>query len=67
MFVGLLVLTAIFDSIIVGLDIVGYSADKILGLYIGSAPVEDFFYAVLAAIIMPVLWNKLGDKHVREN
>lgn len=58
----LLILTAIFDSIIVGLDIVGYNPDKILGVYLGFAPVEDFFYALLAAIIVPALWNVFGNK-----
>lgn len=54
----LLALTAVFDSIIVWADIVGYDSQKILGLYIGYAPVEDFFYAILAVVIVPALWNK---------
>ena len=58
----LLTMTALFDSIIVGLDIVGYNTDKILGIYIGHAPIEDFFYAVLAVIIVPVLWSKIPTK-----
>jgi len=55
--VALLVLTAIFDSIIIGAGIVGYDPQKILGLYVGLAPVEDFFYAVLAVVMVPTLWN----------
>lgn len=58
----LLILTAIFDSIIVGSGIVGYNLDKILGLRLGFAPVEDFFYAVLAAIVVPTLWNLFDNK-----
>ena len=61
----LLVLTAIFDNVIVGLDIVGYSTHKILGVYICVAPIEDFMYAVLAAIVIPVVWNRLGQKHAK--
>jgi lycopene cyclase domain-containing protein len=62
----LLVLTAIFDSILVGIGIVGYDPQKILGLYVGYAPIEDFFYAVLAIIIVPALWNLFDTKKKRE-
>lgn len=59
----LLVLTAIFDSFLISVDIVAYSHDKILGIRIGLAPVEDFMYAVLAVVIVPSLWNKFGSNH----
>jgi len=62
----LLVLTAIFDSIIIWAGIVGYDPQKIFGLYVGFAPIEDFFYAILAAIIVPALWNLFGDKKESE-
>ena len=58
----LVVLTAIFDSIIIGAGIVGYNTDKILGLYVGLAPIEDFFYAILAIVIVPTLWKLFGTK-----
>ena len=64
---ALLVLTAIFDSLIIWAGIVGYDADKILGVYVGMAPVEDFFYAILAVIIVPVLWNIFGSKQRKGN
>ena len=54
---ALLVLTAVFDSIIIWAGIVGYNTDKILGLYVGFAPIEDFFYAILAVLIVPMLWH----------
>lgn len=54
---ALLVLTAVFDSIIIWAGIVGYDPAKILGLYVGFAPIEDFFYAILAVIIVPALWR----------
>lgn len=56
---SLLILTAVFDSIIVALHIVDYDPEKILGILIGYAPVEDFFYAILAAVVVPILWNRL--------
>jgi len=61
--VALLILTAIFDSIIIGLGIVGYTPEKILGLKAGLAPVEDFFYAILAIIMVPALWNVFDTKN----
>jgi len=57
----LLVLTAIFDNLIIWAGIVGYDPTKILGLYIGLAPVEEFFYAILAVIIVPALWRRFKD------
>lgn len=60
---ALLILTAVFDSLIVFVSIVGYDPEKILGIFIGFAPIEDFFYALYAAIIVPILWNRLGEKH----
>ena len=58
----LLALTAVFDSFIIGAGIVGYDMQKILGLYVGLAPVEDFFYAVLAVVIVPALWKLFEPK-----
>ena len=56
----LLVLTAVFDSVIVGTGIVAYDPARILGLRIGAAPVEDFAYPVVAALALPALWALLG-------
>ena len=53
--------TIIFDSFIVLAGIVAYDWDKLLGITIGAAPVEDFFYALLAAFMIPGLW-KLFEK-----
>jgi lycopene cyclase domain-containing protein len=61
--VALIVLTAIFDSLIVGFDIVGYNPDKILGIYIIKAPIEDFFYSILAVLLVPTIWILLESKH----
>lgn len=57
MLVALLILTAIFDNIMIGAGIFWYEPTKILGIYIGLAPIEDFMYAVLAAIVIPALWR----------
>ncbi len=53
----LIVLSAIFDSLLVYSGIVAYSPQHILGIYIAKAPVEDFLYAVVAAVLGPLLWD----------
>ena len=63
----LLVLTAVFDSMIVGYGIVGYDTTKLLGVYIGNAPIEDFFYAILVAVVVPMVWHKLGEHNDRKS
>lgn len=60
---ALLVLTAIFDSMLVYFSFIDYAPEKISGITIGYAPIEDFFYAIYAAIIVPLFWNRLGEKH----
>jgi lycopene cyclase domain-containing protein len=55
----ILAITAIGDTIIIALGIVGYDTSKLLGVFIGRAPIEDFFYAVVAALIVPTIWHKL--------
>lgn len=53
----LLVLTAIFDTIMISLELFSYNELYILGLSLGKAPVEDFMYPVLAAVLIPALWE----------
>lgn len=53
----LIVMTAVFDNVIISLGIVAYNPDTLLGLYIYKAPIEDFFYALLAVIIVPAFWR----------
>lgn len=58
----LLVSTAVFDSLIINAGIVGYDSAKNLGIRIGSAPIEDFFYAIMATILIPSTWHYLGKR-----
>ena len=37
-------------------DLYVFDPDKILGVYVWGAPLEDFAYAIAAAVGMPVLW-----------
>jgi lycopene cyclase domain-containing protein len=60
---GVLVLvTALFDNIMIGVGLVGYSAELIGGAFIGIAPLEDFAYPIAAAVLLPALWCLLPSK-----
>lgn len=54
----MIVLTAVFDNMIIALDIVRYVPGHWLGLSIGVAPLEDFAYAIVASIVLPALWER---------
>ncbi|MCY0903683.1 lycopene cyclase domain-containing protein [Arthrobacter sp. H14-L1] len=52
----LLVLTAVFDNVMISAGLFGYSADKISGAIIGRMPLEDFAYPLGAVLLLPALW-----------
>ena len=54
---ALLLLTAVFDNVMIAIGLVGYDSDRISGLRIGVAPIEDFAYAVAAVLLLPALWH----------
>jgi len=58
---GILVLTLIFDPIIILLNVVAYDPTKILGLYVFGAPIEDLSYALYAACVVPLIWQRIGE------
>ena len=57
-----LVMTAVFDNIMIGVGLVGYNESKISGAFIGNAPLEDFAYAIAAVILLPSLWTLLPSR-----
>jgi lycopene cyclase domain-containing protein len=58
-------LTAVFDNLIVLAGIVAYDPSKTSGVMVGVAPVEDFAYAVAAALALPALWLLLPERRSR--
>ena len=56
---ALVVLTAVFDSIMIGLGLFHYAPAHISGAVIGLAPVEDFAYPLAIAVLLPALWAVL--------
>ena len=57
--VALLLITAIFDNVIIALGIVGYDVTKISGLLLGLAPIEDFAYTVVSVMAVAIIWTKV--------
>lgn len=57
--VVVLILTAVFDNIMIGIGLVAYDDQHLSGIFVGIAPIEDFSYAVFAAIVLPSLWSLL--------
>jgi lycopene cyclase domain-containing protein len=55
----MLLVTLVFDNIIIGLEIVGYDKTKISGILFGLAPIEDFAYTVVAVLAVSIIWTKL--------
>jgi lycopene cyclase domain-containing protein len=56
----LLVMTAVFDNVMIGVGLVGYEPSLISGAFVGIAPLEDFAYAIAAVLLLPSLWVLLG-------
>lgn len=55
--VVLVVLTAIFDNVMIQSGLFAYSDAHITGVRIGLAPIEDFSYPIAAAIALPGIWE----------
>lgn len=53
--VMLCLLTAIFDSLMIYLDLFDYPESALLGFRIGLAPLEDFSYPICAAFGVPAI------------
>ena len=55
-FVALFVVSVVFDNVMIGVGLVGYSRDLISGAFLGVAPLEDFAYVIGAVLLLPALW-----------
>lgn len=54
--VVLIILTAVFDNIMIGSGLFDYGGETLNGLHLGLAPIEDFAYPIAAALLLPGLW-----------
>ena len=54
----LVVMTAVFDNVIIATGIVGYHDHYLSGLKIGLAPIEDFGYPLGGLLLISLLKEK---------
>jgi lycopene cyclase domain-containing protein len=57
--VALVLLTAVFDNVMIAAGLFTYPPGQISGLRIGLAPLEDFSYPVCAAFLVPAVFTLL--------
>jgi lycopene cyclase domain-containing protein len=62
----LVVLTAVFDNLMIAAGLFTYPPEHLSGLRIGLAPLEDFSYAVCAAFLVPAVYSLLSPGRARE-
>ena len=56
---ALVVLTAVFDNLMIAAGLFTYPDEHLSGVRIGLAPIEDFSYAVCAAFLVPAVLTLL--------
>jgi len=61
----LLVLTAIFDSLMIAADLFRFDEDRLLGWHVILAPVEDLAWPLASALALPALWTLLAPRERR--
>lgn len=64
---ALLLLTAVFDTVMIASGLFHYSPDHLAGVHIGLAPIEDFAYPVAAVLLLPALWTALRSRRTRRD
>lgn len=60
--VFMLLMTLIFDNLIIGSGIVDYDFSKTSGIKLFLAPIEDFAYTLVALVLVPSLFNFFRSK-----
>lgn len=58
----LVALTAVFDNLMIAAGLFTYPEERISGLRIGLAPLEDFAYPVCAAFLVPAVLTLLASR-----
>jgi lycopene cyclase domain-containing protein len=55
----MMLLTLVFDNLIIASGIVDYDFEKTAGIRLFLAPIEDFAYTLVALVLVPSLFNWL--------
>lgn len=61
-----MVLTAVFDNVMIRGGLMAYAAHTLSGLHVGVAPLEDFAYPLAGLILLPALWLLFGERGAHE-
>jgi lycopene cyclase domain-containing protein len=56
---ALLVLTAVFDNLMIAAGLFSYPREHLLGVFVGAAPIEDLAYPLSAAFLVPAVFALL--------
>lgn len=64
---ALLVLTAVFDTVMIATGLFHYAPGPLAGVHIGLAPIEDFAYPLAGVLLLPALWTALRARRSRTN
>jgi lycopene cyclase domain-containing protein len=59
---AMVLVTLIFDNVIVALGIVDYDSKKISGLVLGLVPIEDFAYTIVSVLGVSSIWHLMTRK-----
>lgn len=59
---ALLVLTVIFDSLMIMADLFRFDEASLLGIHLWRAPVEDLAWPLVAGLLLPSLQALLGEE-----
>lgn len=54
---ALVVLTVVFDSLMVSVDLFRYDQSRTLGVDVLLAPLEDLTWPIASALLLPSLWR----------
>ncbi|MEY3561287.1 MAG: hypothetical protein RL068_439 [Actinomycetota bacterium] len=60
--VALVLMTVVFDNLIISFGIVSYDESLISGIKLWVAPIEDFSYTLAGLALIPLTWELLGRK-----
>ena len=52
---ALVVLTAVFDNVMIAADLFRFDESQLSGVHVGLAPAEDFAWPLAAALALPAL------------
>jgi small toxic polypeptide LdrA/B/C/D len=54
--VALVILTLVFDNVMIAVGLFTYAPPHISGIHVGLAPIEDLSYPLATAIALPGIW-----------